>query len=479
MPDPVALSEQIQTSARACLLELSEALTECAPEHRQALTTLRGELALLRNEGAKGAARARNCWSAQRRVILHQFPLWAASNLGVASRIPLVPGLFDYVVLDEAAQCDIASALPLLARARRAIIIGDPAQLTHITQVRPEWEADALRAAGLRVPGIGRFTFSANSLFHFAAAASSDHHLLRDHFRCHDDIANYISETFYGHRLRPLTDARRLRPPPGKTAGFHWTEVRGSLQPARTGCWAPAEIDAILAELGRLLVPGGFAGTIGVVTPFREQANRLRDQVERVLPVDRVADTRLEVHTAYGFQGDARDVMLFSLCVGPEMPERARQFLRETGNLINVAISRARAICHVFGNLDYAAQCGIPSLETLLARRQPQRPTTTNQFDSPWEEAQWQTLAARGIETITQYPIAGRRLDLALIRGDCHLDSEVDVDCFPRDPDGRRKMADLWRDRQLRALGWKVVRFWVYELRENMNACIERIIAER
>lgn len=235
MPDPVALGEQIQNSARACLMELSEVLAECSPENRQALTGLRGDLALARSEGAAGAAHARERWSAQRDLILQQFPLWAASNLGVASRIPLAPGLFDYVVLDEAAQCDIASALPLLARARRAIIIGDPAQLTHITQVRPEWEADALRAAGLLAPGIGRLTFSANSLFHFAAAAAGDHHLLRDHFRCHDDIADYISETFYGHRLRPLTDARVLRPPPGKTAGFHWTEVRGPIQPARIG----------------------------------------------------------------------------------------------------------------------------------------------------------------------------------------------------------------------------------------------------
>ena len=478
MPNPVALGEQIQNSARACLIELSEVLAECPPEHRQALTSLRGDLALARSEGAAGAAHARERWSAQRDLILQQFPLWAASNLGVASRIPLAPGLFDYVVLDEAAQCDIASALPLLARARRAIIIGDPAQLTHITQVRPEWEADALRAAGLLAPGIGRFTFSANSLFHFAAATAGDHHLLRDHFRCHDDIADYISETFYGHRLRPLTDARVLRPPPGKTAGFHWTEVRGPIQPARTGCWAPAEIEAILAELRRLLAPGGFTGTIGVVTPFREQANRLRDQVERELPVERIADARLEVHTAHGFQGDARDVMLFSLCVGPDMPERARQFLRETGNLINVAISRARAICHVFGDLAYAGQCGVPYLETLLARRQQRREVPNVRFDSPWEERLWRALAARGVETIPQYPIAGRRLDLALIRGEHRFDIEVDGDWFHRDPDGRRKMADLWRDHQLRALGWKVVRFWVYELRENMNACVERILAQ-
>ena len=86
--------------------------------------------------------------------------------------------------------------------------------------------------------------------------------------------------------------------------------------------------------------------------------------------------------TAHGFQGDARDVMLFSLCVGPDMPERARQFLRETGNLINVAISRARAICHVFGDLDYAAQCGVPYLETLLARRQQRREVPNVRFDS-------------------------------------------------------------------------------------------------
>lgn len=69
-------------------------------------------------------------------------------------------------------------------------------------------------------------------------------------------------------------------------------------------------------------------------------------------------------------------------------------------------------------------------------------------------------------------------MDLALIRGERRLDIEVDGDWFHRDPDGRRKMADLWRDHQLRALGWTVVRFWGYELRENLDGCVERILAE-
>lgn len=474
--DPVALGERLCASSKIRLQRLAELLIECAPEDRHALTALRGDLALARDGGAAGAARARELWSAQRALILGQMPLWAVSNLGAASRIPLVPGLFDYVVLDEASQCDIASALPLLARARQAIVIGDPAQLTHIAQVRPEWEAETLRNAGLMMPGIGSYLFSTNSLFHFAAAAAGDHHLLRDHFRCHEDIADYISATFYGDRLRKFTDPRSLRAPTGQAAGFHWTPAPGPIQPARTGCFAPAEIEAIVHELQWLLGEGGFTGSVGVVTPFREQANRLRDRIEQVLPAEAITRARLEVHTAHGFQGDARDVMLFSLCVGPDMPAGARAFLRETGNLVNVAVSRARAVCHVFGDLEHAARCGIRHIEALLARRS--RPAAGRAgFESPWEEKLWRALAARGVETIPQYPIAGRRLDLALLTDTVRLDIEVDGDRFHRDPDGRRKAADLWRDHQLQALGWQVVRFWVYELRENMDGCVERILA--
>lgn len=477
LEDPVRLGERMQASALQQLQTLAGVLAECAPTDRQALTALRGDVVLANHDGTAGAARLRERWAAQRTLILGHMPLWAVSNLGAASRIPLVPGLFDYVVIDEAAQCDIASALPLLARARRAIVIGDPAQLPVITQVPVAWEVQALRAAGRFTPGIGSYLYSANSLFHLAAAAdTAKHHLLRDHYRCHEDIADYISATFYGRRLRPLTDPQRLQAPAGQRAGFHWTPVHGPLLPARTGCAAPAEIDAIAAELQRLLVDEGYAGSVGVVTPFREQANRLRDRLERSLPAGTIARARLEVHTAHGFQGNARDLMLFSLCAGADLPAGARAFLRETGHLVNVAVSRARAVCHVFGDLDYAARCGIPHLEALLARRRT-APAGPAGFESPWEERLHRALAARGVQTIAQYPVAGRRLDLALLSDAVKLDIEVDGDRYHRDPDGRRKAADLWRDHQLRALGWRVVRFWVYELRENMDECVERVIA--
>ncbi|MCK7575763.1 MAG: DUF559 domain-containing protein [Chromatiales bacterium] len=81
------------------------------------------------------------------------------------------------------------------------------------------------------------------------------------------------------------------------------------------------------------------------------------------------------------------------------------------------------------------------------------------------------------MDPIPQFPIVGRRLDLAILRGNIKLDIEVDGDRYHRDPSGRRKSSDLWRDHQLRSLGWHVKRYWVYQLRENLDGCLDDIIA--
>ncbi|MDT0632868.1 hypothetical protein [Rubrivirga litoralis] len=49
--------------------------------------------------------------SAQQRAA-RLFPVWAVNNLSVRNALPLQPALFDLVVIDEASQCDLASAVP-------------------------------------------------------------------------------------------------------------------------------------------------------------------------------------------------------------------------------------------------------------------------------------------------------------------------------------------------------------------------------
>jgi len=60
-------------------------------------------------------------------------PCWAVTSLSANNRVPFEPAFFDLLIIDESSQCDIASVLPLLYRARRVVIIGDPNQLRHVT----------------------------------------------------------------------------------------------------------------------------------------------------------------------------------------------------------------------------------------------------------------------------------------------------------------------------------------------------------
>ena len=150
---------------------------------------------------------------------------------------------------------------------------------------------------------------------------------------------------------------------------------------------------------------------------------------------------------------------------------------------MNVAVSRARAICQIFGNRDYAAHCGIPHIEALVRRidapAADRRRSGDDRFDSIWEKALYDALVARGHNPIPQYPVAGRFLDLALVEEKTsprrQIDIEVDGVAFHTDADGNRLSTDLWRDHQLRSLGWEIIRFWVYELRDDMEGCLDRI----
>jgi very-short-patch-repair endonuclease len=146
-----------------------------------------------------------------------------------------------------------------------------------------------------------------------------------------------------------------------------------------------------------------------------------------------------------------------------------------------VAISRAKAVAHIFGDLDFAKSGKIRTLTKLanFATKPLRQKIGENVFDSEWERRVYHVLRDRGFDPIPQYQIAGRRLDFALFgRGDVKVDLEVDGRRWHTDIDGNRKVGDLWRDHQLRSMGWRVLRFWVDELDRDMEKCIERIQQE-
>ncbi|MBX9468074.1 MAG: DUF559 domain-containing protein [Rhizobium sp.] len=410
------------------------------------------------------------------KVVAHR-PLWLASILGAPKRIPLAAGLFDLVIFDEASQCDVASALPLFARAKRAVVVGDNKQLSFISQLGIAHDRNLMQAQGLPIGTMGRYAQSRQSLFDLAnLTPGAAKVMLRDQYRSATDIVEYINEAFYGGKLRVAGDQERLKAPAGMKSGIAWEDVPSPVTPMATNV-NMAEVSAIKQHLQRLLLTEAYHGTVGIIAPFRPQVQALSDAIHSAIPENVLEKAELRVGTVDSFQGQERDLILFSPCLGPSSAVSAVSFVQKDWRRLNVAISRARAVAHVFGDLSYARSGKVSSLQKLArVATEPRKRAAESTFDSEWERRVFYALKAKGLDPIPQFEIAGRRLDFALFgRGEIKLDLEIDGRHWHADTDGKRKLADHWRDKQLQSLGWRVQRFWVDELEKDLEGCIERV----
>jgi len=75
--------------------------------------------------------------------------VWSSTLKSIRRTFPLSPGIFDYVIFDEASQVDLPSAAPALYRAKRAIVVGDPMQLTHVAGITVDIDKELAKIHGL------------------------------------------------------------------------------------------------------------------------------------------------------------------------------------------------------------------------------------------------------------------------------------------------------------------------------------------
>jgi very-short-patch-repair endonuclease len=427
-------------------------------------------------------------------------PCWAVTSLSVRGRVPFTAAEFDLVVFDEASQCDIASALPLLFRAKRAVVIGDPQQLRHISRLSQQRDQALLVKHNLLDDPGPSWGYRANGLYDLAAAkANSDSIVvLRDHHRSHADIISFSNTFFYGGRLRVATDYRRLKRPNGPA--IRWVNVKGEVaRPPTGGAVNRIEAASVVDELRRIAIGQRFAGELGVVTPFRAQANLIEELVTRDDTLAAVLASRNFIsETAHRFQGDERDVMLFSPVVSCGTPVGAIGFLRSQGNIFNVGITRARAALVVVGD---AAACassdvaylrafaqyvsdhdrtGVPSSASprSIASGRNYPAVARPELVSDWERVFYSALADAGLHPVPQFDVDQYILDFALLRPNGRkLDIEIDGEHYHRDWDGELVRRDQLRNLRLIEMGWDVMRLWVYEVRDSLPECVKRVAA--
>lgn len=272
---------------------------------------------------------------------------WAVTSLS-AGCFPNSPKLFDLVVIDEASQCSIPSIVPLLYRAKRALIIGDPMQLAHISRISPAIEMRARRNHNIDSVWLerNRLSYSRHSAYRAAERSVGEPLLLAEHFRCHPDIIGFSNERFYGGRLRVLTDVA-VRTRAENLQALRWFDAKGDLLKTSDGWINRAEVKLVNRLVKTLLERLPSEARVGVVTPLRAHKEALQRACASL------DQERVRVGTVHTFQGGECEAIVFSLVAAEGMASATIGWLEGRVNLWNVAITRAKTHLLVVGDRDF------------------------------------------------------------------------------------------------------------------------------
>lgn len=254
-------------------------------------------------------------------AVLTEYPVVLSTTF--SARSSLNNAEYDYLIMDEASQVDIATGALALSVAKRAVIVGDTRQLPHVVTEETQKESEAI-FWDFHISEGYQFTKSfLQSILEVMPEVSQV--LLREHYRCHPKIINFCNQKFYRGELVIMTEDHgedhvlaAIKTVKGNHEREHYNQ---------------RQIDVIKQEVLPTL-PAEHS-EIGIIAPYKKQVEAMSDQLDHI-----------DTATVHKFQGREKDTIIIST-VDNEISDFA-----DDPYLLNVAVSRAkkRLIVVVSGN---------------------------------------------------------------------------------------------------------------------------------
>ena len=443
---------ELKQQSHQCALDLLRMMRERRLkkliDNQQNRTSLRNLSKLLRRRDRKIKSDLKR--EVDHRLLTDAFPGWASTNRALCEVLPTSPALFDVVVIDEASQCDLALASVALMRGKRAVVVGDPNQLRHVCFLSRTREQAYCVKNDMNEAEQRGFHFR-RSLFDVAADAVEQQHfyLLDEHFRSHPHIINFSNRKFYDGDLKIMTGR-----PGNAESAIELREVKGHRE--TDSSVNVAEVNETVQQVVRFVESnqGGKPLSIGVVSPFRDQADEIQRRVIETFSSDIILRHEMTVGTAHALQGDEKDVVIMTTSIDKNSHRGSLQFL-ETPNLFNVAITRARKLM-IFVTSVKAAELPKGLLKDFLvyANNPGQRDYEDARTPTAFEKQLGEHLRKDGVDVWPEFDATGTRVPMIAGRGDSRLAVMCDAHhATPTDP-----WMKLEEQMRLARAGWNVTR---------------------
>lgn len=221
--------------------------------------------------------------------------------------------VYDYLIMDEASQVDIATGALALSCARNVVIVGDIKQLPNVVKGDVKKKAKAIFDNFNINEGYQYTNSFLQSVLDVIPNVTQT--LLREHYRCHPKIINFCNQKFYHGELIIMTKDN------GEKDVL--SVVKTVVGNHERNHYSQRQIDVIKEEI----IPKYFLNPeeTGIITPYKNQVAKLNSEI-----------TDMNAATVHKFQGREKDNIIIST-VDDEISDFA-----DDPNLINVAVSRAK-----------------------------------------------------------------------------------------------------------------------------------------
>ena len=225
--------------------------------------------------------------------------------------------IYDYIIIDEASQVDLVTGALALSCAKKMVVVGDLKQLPNIVTTEQKEATDRLFEKHHLKEA---YRYSKHSLLSSVLSVfpNAPRVFLKEHYRCHPEIIGFCNQRFYNNELIVLTKPRNdcqpllvYRTVPGNHARNHLNQ---------------RQIDVITKEVFSEQKLNKNDGSVGIITPYRNQADALQNVF---------VESTVQADTVDKFQGQEKRVIIFST-VDNEIGDFASD-----PNRLNVAVSRA------------------------------------------------------------------------------------------------------------------------------------------
>lgn len=420
-------------------------------------------------------------------------PIWMMSLDDVSRIVPLEKNAFDYVIIDEASQCNFAYAFPAMFRAEHTIFFGDTLQMRDDNIMFKSNDQLSAIAKKHKIPEAYQIKAeedTVKSVMDIAHLNGFKTATLKYHYRSPKELIGFSNESFYepiGRKLEAVNDNIVPYKDTGRVMLTHIVKPDDSEETSnKTNLAEVRRIQELVDEIKNDSILNNKS--IAILTFFNEQAELIRNAIK---------DENIKVSIIDGIQGDERDIVIYSFVI--KDPSDKRRYIALTGEggeirkdiaagRVNVAFSRARLQVHAVTSLapelwpegiwikrylEYIESNGV------VNRRHSK---SEQQFDSKFEENVFSYLAkelnAGEYALETQVESLGFKIDLVIYHDGKKLALEMDGPSHFEGGDGQVYVKDDW-DRQgaLETAGWNFYRIsyfdWTKDQEAEQKALIE------